>query len=190
MAGAAADPYIAAILAEFTAMKDLPWRHTCRPLSEMEERAKAPFTAGQRLWRNITGWDEIGRLLTLADRFSSDPTTLHGYTFYTLLTEIWRHMSDRPQRSQVEMLNALKAVILTSEDVDQTGRIIRLAKVMGALLQLKSVIRPAIQQPPVAEQIANIVGMLAQRAAKQPQPIVMAAPQPVPTETTFDEDPC
>lgn len=168
----AQDPYIGPILAQFKSIRDHPWRTSCRPLTEFEERLKQPYTTGQRIWRNMFGWDEIGKVLALADQYSSDPTILHGYTFYELLNEVWLHMSDRSAREQTEIINALKATILTSADISQTARITRLAKVMGALLRLPVVIglAKAPQQPTVESIVASIRGRVEARAIGDPTP--------------------
>ena len=189
------DPYIAPILAEFKSMRDRPWRTSCRPLTEFEERLKQPYTTGQRIWRNIFGWDEIGRTLALADQYSSDPTTLHGYTFYQLLNDVWLHMSDRPTREQTEIVNALKATILSSTDIPQTARITRLAKIMGALLRLPTVISyGTAPQPTVQSIVASIRGMVEARAIGDPAPLAQAPPpqqKPNAASTALlDEDPC
>lgn len=188
------DPYIAPILAEFKSMRNLPWRTSCRPLTELEERLKQPYTTGQRIWRNIFGWDEIGRILALADQYSSDPTILHGYTFYELLCDVWLHMSDRPTREQTEIVNALKATILSSTDIPQTTRITRLAKIMGALLRLPTVItygRAPSQQPTVQSIVTSIRGMVEARAIGDPAPVAQPQSQPPkPSAALLDEDPC
>ena len=189
------DPYIGPILAQFKSIRDHPWRTSCRPFTEFEERLKQPYTASQRIWRNIFGWDEIGRTLALLDQYSSDPTILHGYTFYELLCEVWLHMSDRSTREQTEIVNALKATILSSADISQTARITRLAKIMGALLRLPIVIGYAgAPQPTVQSIVSSIRGRVEARVIGDPAPApAPAVTQVKPTQMAppcADEDPC
>jgi hypothetical protein len=193
----AQDPYIEPILRTFKAVTDRPVRISCLPVNELVDRLKSPFTAGQRLWRNMFGWDEIGRTIDLVDAYSADRTQIFGYTYYTLLSDIWRHMCDLPAHRQEQMVSALKAMILACEGDTQVTRIVRLAKVMAALLGLPVVYSPVALAAgqTIGKAVEDARARRAAAAIGNPTAVVTPAmavshTSQVPQAAAVDEDPC